>query len=67
MIARNIMVILKRTGNVFRRLSFDEYKSERIKDGNYSDSEKEYFNMTINYCKSEDAAKSFSKSWSNPT
>ena len=31
-IALNIMVILKRTGDEFRELSFDEYKTERLKD-----------------------------------
>lgn len=62
-IALNIMKILKRTGNEFRDLSFDEYKEERLKDGNYSDMEKPYFDSVIKYCKSESSARSFSKSW----
>ena len=46
-------------------LTFDEYKSERLKDGNFTNSEKQYFDMVIGYCKSEDTAKLFSKSWAN--
>ena len=59
----NIMKILKRTGDTFRELLYDEYKSERLKDKNYSDSEKTYFDKVINYCKSEDTAKLFSSIW----
>ena len=33
-IARNIMVILSRTGDLFRPISWYEYKEEREKDGN---------------------------------
>ena len=62
-IAFNIMLILKRTGNVFRKLSWTEYKKERLKDGNFSDGEKGYFNDVIDYCKSEDTAKLFSPNW----
>lgn len=62
-IARNIMLILKRTGDKFRNLSFKEYKKERLKDGNFSESEKKYFDKTIEYCKSSDTAKLFSKNW----
>jgi hypothetical protein len=43
-IARNIMWILKRTGNEWRTLSWEEYKEERLKDGNFSEyHEREYF------------------------
>ena len=62
-IAMNIMIILKRTGDEFRDLSFEEYKSERLKDGNFTEREKEYFEQVIGYCKSPDTAKLFSKSW----
>lgn len=61
-IALNIMLILKRTGNIFRELSWEEYKSERLKDGNFSPSEEPYFNQVIQYCTLE-KAKTFSKSW----
>ncbi len=63
LIAHNIMKILKRTGNVFRALTWEEYKSERLKDINFSDREKEYFDKVIGYCKSEETARLFSKSW----
>jgi hypothetical protein len=42
-IARNIMVILKRTGDEFRQLRWTAYKTERIKDGNFTMLEKELF------------------------
>lgn len=64
-IAQNIMVILKRTGNEFRELSFEEYKKEREKDGNFHIIEKGFFEQVIGYCKSPDTAKLFSKRWSD--
>lgn len=42
-IARNLMVILNRTGNKFRELTWDEYKSERLKDGGFTEKEELYF------------------------
>ena len=42
-VARNIMIILERTGNTFRELTWDEYKSERMKDNDFSEKEKSYF------------------------
>ena len=62
-IARNIMVILARTGDVFRKLPYEEYVSERKKDGNFSSIEKSYFDKVIDYCISEDSAKLFSPVW----
>ena len=62
-VARNIMVILSRTGNIWRRLSWNEYQTERMKDGEYSDSEFKEFENAINYCISEDTAKCFSPTW----
>lgn len=62
-IAVNIMRILKRTGNEFRELTWDEYKTEREKDGNFTLREEVYFNDVIDYCKNEDTAKLFSKTW----
>ena len=35
-VACNIMVILKRTGDTWRRLTVEEYEAERLKDGNYT-------------------------------
>ena len=62
-IARNIMVILKRTGNEFRELTWEEYKEERLKDGDFSMGEEGLFNQVIEYCKSEATAAIFSKEW----
>lgn len=63
MIAQNIMIILKRTGNEFRPLTWDEYKTERLKDKGFSDIEKGYFDAVIEWCKNSDTAQLFSKSW----
>ena len=62
-IARNIMVILKRTGDQFRPLSWEEYSVERQKDGNFSELEKKYFDAVIPYCISADTAILFSPEW----
>lgn len=62
-VAVNIMRILKRTGDVFRELTFDEYKAVRLEDGYFNDIEEHYFNDVIEYCKSSDAAQTFSASW----
>lgn len=64
-IARNIMVILHRTGNEWRELDWEEYMAERKKDGGFSHSEREYFDRVIPYCKSAELAKSFSPKWAN--
>lgn len=45
--ARNIMVILNRTGNKFRKISWDEYKQQRLTDGNFSPREQYYFDQVI--------------------
>lgn len=62
-IARNIMVILKRTGNKWRKLSWEEYKSEREKDGEFTESERGYFNQVLPYTLTAENAATFSKSW----
>lgn len=62
-IARNIMVILERTGNKFRELTWDEYKKERLKDKGFSEGEKGYFDDVIKYCKSADTAVCFCEDW----
>lgn len=62
-IAENIMIILKRTGNVFRLLTWDEYKAERLKDGNFTENEKPYFIRVMDYCLFPETAKLFSPKW----
>jgi hypothetical protein len=65
-IAQNIMVILKRTGNEFRNLDWEEYKKERKKDGNFSTMEETFF-IRVKYLalgKREDLT-DFCKTWNN--
>jgi hypothetical protein len=62
-VARNVMVILGRTGDVWRKLSWTEYRSEREKDGDFSSSEKYYFESVRPYTVSEKMARSFSGVW----
>ena len=62
-VAQNIMVILARTGNTFRPLSWKEYKTERLKDGNFSEGEKGFFKQVTKWCKSAESAQLFSKEW----
>jgi hypothetical protein len=62
-VARNIMVILKRTDDTWRPLDWEEYKEERLRDGGFSPTEKRYFDQVIGYCKSVDTARLFSPVW----
>jgi len=63
LVARNIMTILSRTGNEWRELSLDEYKKERVKDGNFPESEYSYFKKVLPYTLHPDFAQEFSKRW----
>jgi hypothetical protein len=63
LVARNIMIILSRTKDEWRELSWDEYKEERLKDGNFSDSECSYFKQVLPYTLNLEVAQQFSKSW----
>ena len=62
-VAQNIMIILERTGNKFRKLSWREYKKERLNDKRFSEGEKSFFNSVIEYCTSANKAKLFNKAW----
>ena len=65
-IACNIMRILKKTGDTFRDLSFEEYESARFDDGAelcHIDNEKPYFEMVIVHCTSPLAANKFCRGW----
>ncbi len=64
-VARNIMVILTRTGNRFRPLAWEGYKNERLKDDKFSEREEAFFNKVIDYCKSPETASKFSSEWAN--
>lgn len=65
MIARDIMVILYKTGNVFREISFDEYKKEKTKitKNIINASEESRFMQVVNFCKNPYMANSFCKNW----
>lgn len=62
-VARNIMVILNRTGNEWRELTPKEYQEERMKDRDWWSGELSYFDKVIAYCKSPDIADLFCKNW----
>lgn len=62
-VAANIMRILKRTGNTFRNLNWDEYKAERLNDDNFSEKEHAYFLDVIGFCASAETAVLFSPAW----
>jgi hypothetical protein len=62
-IAQNIMQILKRTGNEFRPLSWKEYKDERLKDRGFTEAEKPYFNLVVNWCTLPGNAVQFAPTW----
>ncbi len=59
----NIMVILKRTGDEWRDLPWEEYKAERLKDGNFTGREKNYFEQVKKYAKSALTAALFCPGW----
>jgi len=65
-VATNIMIILKRTGDTFRTLTWEGYKDNRMKDGARTgevNSEKSYFDAVIPYCISAEKAQTFSPYW----
>lgn len=46
-VARNIMIILARTGNTFRGLTWWEYRAERQADGHFTESEQKFLPTAI--------------------
>jgi len=62
-IALNIITILKRTGDEFRALSWEEYVQERTKDGSFSQAEKRYFDNVVEFTVSAEAASKFCLLW----
>ncbi len=63
-VAQHIMDILARSGDVFRDLAWDEYIVWRLKDGNFSEFEKQYFDNVIYLAKGEKTqVLNFSKTW----
>jgi hypothetical protein len=67
-IAKNIMHILSKNGDVFRPLSFEEYTDVRKSDGandRHIANEKPYFDEVISYCASPESADLFCADWRN--
>lgn len=62
-VAVNIMKILKRTGNRWRWLTWEEYEREREKDGDLQIQEKEVFENIRNSCYSAKSAQEFCGTW----
>ena len=67
-VARNIMVILARTCDTWRDLSWEEYVKEHQKDINKSNwswilAEKDYFDVVTPSCKTAELAKRFCSTW----
>jgi len=62
-IAANVMTILARTGDTFRALTWEEYKEERLKDGNFSERERPFFNQVVEYCATSHGAAAFCPGW----
>lgn len=62
-VAQNIMKIKKRLGNEWTKLSWEQYKEERLKDAHFTGEEYGLFNEVIEYCESPEAAAKFSKAW----
>ena len=61
-LALDIMTILKRTGNEWRKLSYAEYCEEIRKDGNRPDNE-QWFNEVVEYTHTAVDAKHFAPTW----
>lgn len=69
-IALNIIYILTIKGNRWRKLTWDEYKEQRLKDeadgkkgATFSESEYPLFESVLPYTISESAARTFCKGW----
>jgi hypothetical protein len=62
-IALNIMKILKKYGDEFDNITWEEYRKARLEDGNFSEREKSYFDRVVDYCTDPNEAKKFSKDW----
>ena len=64
-VAANIMLILKRTGDTWRPLSWDEYKEARKEDGNFSMKERKFFEEVSPFCTSAVQAQIFCPTWAS--
>jgi hypothetical protein len=64
-VALNIIKILSRSGDAWRKLTWFEYKDERLKDRHFYESELAYFNQVVPWTDSAVKAANFSPVWSN--
>lgn len=67
-IAGNIMLILSRTGDTWRRLPWEEYVAERMKDketdsSHFTEAERPFFDAVIGYTLSAETAVLFCPEW----
>lgn len=67
-VAQNIMKILAhKRDDQWISLHYDEYETERLADGDYSEGERHWFNKVIGYCNSPDTADLFCEDWYKET
>ena len=62
-VAENIMKILRRTGDQWRELTWEEYQAERMKDGRFSTMERRFFDQVWPLISSPELAAKFSSEW----
>lgn len=69
-VALNIIYILTINGNIWRQLTWEEYKEQRLKDeaagkkgATFSERERPFFESVLPYTISESAARTFCKGW----
>lgn len=62
-VAQNILKILNRTKGMFRTLSWEEYETERLKDGKLFFQEDKCFLRVVDYTTSKEKCETFSKNW----
>lgn len=62
-IAKNIIVIQSRIDNKFQLIDWDIYYFHRMQDGNFSESEKKYFDIISPLLTNEKDVRKFSKAW----
>lgn len=63
MIAKNIMKILAKNGNEWRRLEWNEYSHEMCIDVDFCQDEIDYFEKVNDFCVSPNHAACFSEVW----
>ena len=62
-VAQNVMKILRRTGDQWRQLTWDEYQAERLKDGQFNPIERGFFDRVWPLVANAELAAKFSSEW----